>query len=89
LVGLFAKRDAPLQIRHKPLPAPDKATSAAVHPSRPGFRLSQRQSSLKAWEYLQSSAKRLGKCQDWIVQAFEKECGPGSFQRLANFRQAM
>ncbi|MEB3288957.1 MAG: DEAD/DEAH box helicase family protein [Leptolyngbya sp.] len=41
------------------------------------------------WEYLQKSAKRLGKRQDWIVQEFEKECGPGSFQRLATVRQAM
>ncbi len=40
-------------------------------------------------DYLQKSAKRLGKRQEWIVHEFEKECGPGSFQRIAGFRPAM
>jgi hypothetical protein len=47
------------------------------------------QQMMEYWEYLQKSAKRLGKRQEWMVQEFEKECGPGSFQRLAGFRQAM
>jgi hypothetical protein len=38
--------------------------------------------------YLQKSAKRLGKPQEWIVQEFEKECGGGSWQRLASWRSA-
>ncbi|MFQ4136897.1 hypothetical protein PGN35_011310 [Nodosilinea sp. PGN35] len=38
---------------------------------------------------LPKSAKRIGKRQDWIVLEFEKECGPGSFQRLAHLRQAI
>ena len=44
---------------------------------------------LEYFEYLQQSAKRIGKRQEWIVQEFEKECGPGSFNRLANLRQAI
>jgi len=44
---------------------------------------------LEYFEYLQKSAKRIGKRQEWIVQEFEKECGPGSFQRMANLRQAI
>jgi hypothetical protein len=44
---------------------------------------------LEYLDYLQKSAKRLGKRQDWIIHEFEKECGPGSFQRVANLRQAM
>jgi superfamily II DNA or RNA helicase len=47
------------------------------------------QQMMEYWEYLQKSAKRLGKRQDWIMQEFEKECGPGSFQHIAGFRQAM
>ncbi|MFH7242779.1 MAG: DEAD/DEAH box helicase [Spirulina sp.] len=39
--------------------------------------------------YLCQKANKHGDSQDWIVQEFEKECGPGSFQRLAGFRQAM
>jgi hypothetical protein len=44
---------------------------------------------LEYFEYLQKSAKRIGKRQEWIVQEFEKECGPGSFNRMANLRQAL
>jgi hypothetical protein len=44
---------------------------------------------LEYFEYLQKSAKRIGKRQEWIVQEFEKECGPGSFGRFAHLRQAM
>lgn len=42
---------------------------------------------LELWEYLQKSAKRLGKGGDWIAQEFDKECGSGSFQRIAAQRQ--
>ncbi len=41
------------------------------------------------FEYLQKSGNRIGKRQDWMVQEFEKECGPGSFQRMVNLRQAI
>ncbi|PSN16775.1 helicase SNF2, partial [filamentous cyanobacterium CCP5] len=39
---------------------------------------------LEFLEYLTKSAKRIGKRADWITQEFEKECGPGSFQRIAS-----
>ena len=41
---------------------------------------------LEYLQYLQKSAKRLGKREDWIIAEFEKECGPGSFQRVAQMR---
>jgi hypothetical protein len=41
---------------------------------------------LEYLQYLQKSAKRLGKKEDWIIAEFEKECGPGSFQRVAQLR---
>lgn len=44
---------------------------------------------LEYFEYLKISAKRIGKRQDWIMQEFEKECGPGSFQRMASLRQVI
>jgi DNA repair protein RadD len=37
-------------------------------------------------DYLQKSAKRLGKAGDWIMAEFEKECGPGSFAAAAQLR---
>jgi hypothetical protein len=46
------------------------------------------QQMLDYFAYLQKSAKRLGKPQEWIVQEFEKECGGGSWQRLASWRSA-
>jgi superfamily II DNA or RNA helicase len=41
---------------------------------------------LEYLQYLQKSAKRLGKKEDWIIAEFEKECGPGSFHRVAQLR---
>jgi hypothetical protein len=46
------------------------------------------QQMLDYFAYLQKSAKRLGKSQEWIVQEFEKECGGGSWQQLATWRSA-
>ena len=40
-------------------------------------------------QYLKKSAKRLGQREDWIIHEFEREIGPGSFQRVANLRQAL
>lgn len=38
---------------------------------------------LSILDYLRKSARRLGRRQDWIAQEFEKEVGPGSWQRIA------
>jgi len=47
------------------------------------------QTMLEFFEYLQKSARRIGKQADWVQQEFEKECGPGSFQRLSHIRQQL
>jgi hypothetical protein len=40
------------------------------------------QQQLEYLNYLQKSAKRLGKRSDWMMAEFEKECGAGSFQAI-------
>jgi len=47
------------------------------------------QQMLDYLQYLKKSAKRLGQREDWIIHEFEQEIGPGSFQRVANLRQAL
>ena len=47
------------------------------------------QQMLDYLQYLKKSAKRLGQREDWIIHEFEREIGPGSFQRVANLRQAL
>jgi RNA polymerase subunit RPABC4/transcription elongation factor Spt4 len=39
------------------------------------------------YSYLCKKARKHGDSQDWITKEFEKECGPGSFQRFAYMRQ--
>ncbi len=45
------------------------------------------QQMLDYYSYLQKSANRLSKNQDWICQEFEKECGAGSWKQLINLRR--
>lgn len=53
-----------------------------------GLRPTQEQLQ-EYFEYLQKCAKRSGKRPEWIVQEFEKECGPGTFHRFSQMYQAL